>query len=87
MQAPVPGVACVGGHELFGQRWGSQPLQVHAQERGIVESVQPAERVARGLMVRAKVMALRAIIPVVSVASSGRSSKPDPEAVTAIRSG
>ena len=32
----VPGIFCVGGHELFGQRLGTEPLQVHGQERGVV---------------------------------------------------
>ena len=38
----VFGVAC---HELFRQRRGAEPLQVHGQERGVIEAVQPAEPV------------------------------------------
>ena len=41
----VPGIVCVGGHELFRQRQGTEPLQVHGQERGVVKPVQPAEPV------------------------------------------
>ena len=41
----VAGVVRVGGHELFRQRRGTEPLQVHGQERGVVEPVQPAQPV------------------------------------------
>jgi hypothetical protein len=41
----VPGIVRVDGHELFRQRRGTEPLQVHGQERGVVKPVQPAEPV------------------------------------------